>query len=106
MNIGHWSHFPLALTILFQGGPLTKLHPKIALSSEGPASLWNTRLFPAHPSMASSLAGTANMLAELGKPKNETSEQQRLYSMEDLVEMKDGAGILNFRKELTNLCRT
>ena len=56
--------------------------------------------------MASSLAGTANMLADLGKPKNEMLEQQRLYSMEDLVEVKDGAGILNFRKKLTNLCRT
>ena len=58
--------------------------------------------------MAQSLVGTANMLATLGKSKNEatTVTEQRLYSMEDLVELKDGAGILSFRKELINLCRT
>ena len=58
--------------------------------------------------MAQSLVGTANMLATLGKSKNEatTVAEQRLYSMEDLVELKDGAGILSFRKELINLCRT
>ena len=58
--------------------------------------------------MAQSLVGTANMLATLGKSKNEatTVTGQRLYSMEDLVELKDGAGILSFRKELINLCRT
>ena len=58
--------------------------------------------------MAQSLVGTANMLATLGKSKNEatTVREQRLYSMEDLVELKDGAGILSFRKELINLCRT
>ena len=98
--------FPIALTIPFQGGQLTKLHPKIALSSEGSASLWNARLFPAYPSMAESLVGTAKMLAELGKPKNKTSSEKQLYSMEDLVELKDGAGILDFRKKLINLCRT
>ena len=70
--------------------------------------MWNARLFPAHPSMAESLVGTANMLATLGKSKNEatTVTEKRLYSMEDLVELKDGAGILRFRKELINLCRT
>ena len=100
--------FPVALTIpfLLPGGPLTRLHPEIACSSEGSSSLWNARLFPAYPSMAESLAGTANLLAELGKPKNDEATEQRLYSMEDLVELKDGAGILDFRKKLTNLCRT
>ena len=97
--------FHLAFTISFQGGQLTELHPKIALSSEGSASLWNARLFPAYPSMAESLVGTAKMLAELGKPKNKASSEQQLYSMEDLVELKDGAGILDFRKKLINLCR-
>ena len=94
-----------SLTIPFQGGQLSELHSKIALSSKGSASLWNARLFPAYPSMAESLAGTANMLADLGKPKNEAPSEQQLYSMEDLVELKDGAGILDFRKKLTNLCR-
>ena len=58
--------------------------------------------------MAQSLVGTANMLATLGKSNHEvtTVTGQRLYSMEDLVELKDGAGILRFRKELINLCRT
>ena len=58
--------------------------------------------------MAQSLVGTANMLATLGKSKHEatTVTEQRLYSMEDLVELKDGAGILRFRKKLINLCRT
>ena len=55
--------------------------------------------------MAESLAGTANLLAELGKPQNDETTEQRLYSMEDLVELKDGAGILDFRKKLTNICR-
>ena len=39
-------------------------------------------------------------------PDNKVTTEQRLYSMEDLVEMKDGAGILDFRKNLTKLCRT
>ena len=75
------------------------------MSSEGLASLWNARLFPAHPSMAESLTATANLLAKLGKPKNDEATDQRLYSMEDLVELKDVEGILDFRKKLTNLCR-
>ena len=39
-------------------------------------------------------------------PDNKVTTEQRLHSMEDLVEMKDGAGILDFRKNLTKLCRT
>ena len=56
--------------------------------------------------MAQSLAGTANMLTGLGSADYKVTTEQRLYSMEDLVEIKDGAGILDFRKKLTNLCRT
>ena len=56
--------------------------------------------------MAQSLAGTASMLRGLGSADNKVTTQQELYSMEDLVEIKDGAGILDFRKKLTNLCRT
>ena len=39
-------------------------------------------------------------------PDNKVKTEQRPYSMEDLVEMKDGARILDFRKNLTKLCRT
>ena len=56
--------------------------------------------------MAQSLAGTASMLTGLGSADNKVTTEQKLYSMEDLVELKDGAGILDFRKKLTNLCRT
>ena len=56
--------------------------------------------------MAQSLAGTASMLTGLGSADNKVTTEQELYSMEDLVEIKDGAGILDFRKKLTNLCRT
>ena len=55
--------------------------------------------------MAQSLAGTASMLTGLGSTDNKVTTEQKLYSMEDLVEIKDGAGILDFRKKLTNLCR-
>ena len=55
--------------------------------------------------MAQSLAGTASMLTGLGSADNKVTTEQKLYSMEDLVEIKDGAGILDFRKKLTNLCR-
>ena len=56
--------------------------------------------------MAQSLAGTASMLTGLGSADNKVTTEQKLHSMEDLVEMKDRSGILDFRKNLTKLCRT
>ena len=67
--------------------------------SDGPASLWTARLFPAASTMADSLAVTAAMVARLRTPTT-TATSGVLYSMDDLVQLKDGPGILKFRRTL------
>ena len=83
------------------------LNPGRVFHSSGPASLWSARLFTAQSSMAESFQQTVE-LARLASGESgavlELTAEQQLYSMEDIVSMKDGRGILQFRKLLNKLC--
>jgi hypothetical protein len=71
----------------------------------GPTSLWSARLFPARGSMAASLAATAGLVSSLADPSASAMVEERRYSMEQLVESKDGAAMIAFRQRLAALCR-
>jgi len=68
------------------------------------ASLWNAKLFTAQESMSKSFKDTAEMVSFLDlKGLNVLDMQSKLYSMDDLVTLKDCNGILEYRKRLTEL---
>merc|ERR1719232_55463 len=68
------------------------------------ASLWNARIFTAQASMSASFLATVRMISSLvSKEKFDTFENvnSKLFSMEELVNLKDCDGILEFRKQLS-----
>merc|ERR1719242_2908776 len=69
--------------------------------SASSASLWTAKLFSAQPSMSESFSQTVKLVNGLCKQeKHELVDRCQLYSMEDLVHLKDCGGILEFRKQL------
>ena len=85
----------------------------------GSVSLWNARLFTAHSSMSESFRQTVKLVSCLQSQVSgfcsvnkdcelifsvqetfEISKAERLFSMEDIVNLKDCQGILEFRKKL------
>jgi len=93
------------LEVLYEAQPDIYRPETVFLSS--PASLWNAKLFTSHPCMAESFKETVRMVSLLdtntGGPSPEQSGGSALYSMDDLVTIKDGEGVLEFRKKLINL---
>ena len=86
------------------------------------ASLWNAKLFSAQKSMSKSFKDTVEMVSFLDlqvlfiiiylifrnltltfQGLNVLDMQSELYSMDDLVSLKDCNGILEYRKQLTEL---
>lgn len=68
------------------------------------ASLWNAKLFSAQKSMSESFKDTVEMVSFLDlQGLNVLDMQSELYSMDDLVTLKDCTGILEYRKQLTEL---
>eukprot|EP00091_Calanus_sinicus_P001350 TRINITY_DN11347_c0_g1_i1.p1 TRINITY_DN11347_c0_g1~~TRINITY_DN11347_c0_g1_i1.p1 ORF type:complete len:166 (-),score=28.06 TRINITY_DN11347_c0_g1_i1:18-515(-) len=68
------------------------------------ASLWNAKLFSAQKSMSESFKDTVEMVSFLDlQGLNVLDTQSELYSMDNLVALKDCSGILEYRKQLTEL---
>ena len=103
---------------LFQLNPLV-LNKESVFGDQGAVSLWNARIFTAHSSMSESFRQTVKLVSclqsqvssfctihkdcELIFPIQETfdiSKDEKLFSMEDIVKIKDCDGILEFRKKL------
>jgi len=85
----------------------TRFTPETVFSGAGSASLWTAKLFTSHGEMAESFAKTASMvnnLVHFEKEMVHDCQDGELYSMDDLVKIKDGQGILEFRKRLQQMC--
>lgn len=96
------------------------LNTQSVFGDRGSVSLWNARLFTAHSSMSESFRQTVKLLSCLQSQVSgfcsvnkdceviifsvqetfEISKAERLFSMEDIVNLKDCQGILEFRKKL------
>jgi len=89
---------------LFTAAP-GRFNTKTVFSSCTSASLWNAKLFSAQQSMCESFKDTVDMvsLLYLKGTSIQASMQSKLYSMDDLVSLKDCKGILEYRKLLTEL---
>ena len=103
---------------LFQMSP-EALNAQSVFGDRGSVSLWNARIFTAHSSMSESFRQTVKLVSCLQSQVSgfcsvnkdcelifseqetfETNKAERLFSMEDIVNLKDCQGILDFRKKL------
>lgn len=92
------------LQSLYSVAPET--YRKETVFHSSPASLWNAKLFTSHPTMGESFLHTVRMVSLLDSKTTAASSNSTLYSMDDLVKMKDCQGILEFRKKLISLYRS
>ena len=95
------------------------LNTQSVFGDRGFVSLWNARLFTAHSAMSESFRQTVKLVSCLQSQVSgfcsvnkdcelifsvqeifEISKAERLFSMEDIVNLKDCQGILEFRKKL------
>jgi len=98
--------------LLYGGKLLDKLYTaaperfnqKTVFPESTSASLWNARLFSAKETMSESFKDTVEMVSVLDKQVvNQLDRKEKLYSMDDLVKLKDCNGILEYRKRLSEL---
>lgn len=88
---------------LFIAAP-ERFNTKTVFSGCTSASLWNAKLFSAQQTMSESFKDTVEMVSLLDQKDTRVQNMQsKLYSMDDLVTLKDCKGILEYRKLLTKL---
>ena len=120
----------LSQNLLYGGKLLDKLYTaaperynqKTVFPDLTSASLWNAKLFSAKETMSESFKDTVEMVSVLDKQvlvitfflseyinyiqfqgMNQNALKATLYSMDDLVKLKDCNGILEYRKRLSKL---
>jgi len=102
----------LSQNLLYGGKLLDKLYTaaperfnqKTVFPDSTSASLWNAKLFSAKETMSESFKDTVEMVSVLDKQgMNQNALKATLYSMDDLVKLKDCNGILEYRKRLSKL---
>jgi len=102
-NVKNLQYGGKLLDKLFDAAP-EKFNTTTVFSGCTSASLWNAKLFSAQESMSESFKDTVGMVSLLDLQKTSVEAiQSKLYSMDDLVTLKDCKGILEYRKLLTDL---
>merc|ERR1719483_244645 len=102
-NVKNLQYGGKLLDKLFDAAP-EKFNTTTVFSGCTSASLWNAKLFSAQESMSESFKYTVGMVSLLDLQKTSVEAiQSKLYSMDDLVTLKDCKGILEYRKLLTDL---
>jgi len=106
------SDVTLSQNLLYGGKLLDKLYtaaperfnPKTVFPGSTSVSLWNAKLFSAQKTMSESFKDTVEMISIIdNQGQNNLDCKPELYSMDDLVRLKDCIGILDYRKRLTEL---